>query len=172
MGRGLVSSLGYHHGSARFDKAAVQGVFEAVEGSVRAPRLGASDPVSATTDPATTTVGFRARRLPSSTHTVVALPGFNSEDPNNAYVVHVQTELTSPRNAAMSLLLRRLLSEPVFSELRTQKQLGYIVSLYPSGYGRGLSSLRGFTVKVLSKRFGEASLFCLPDCTAAALWCS
>jgi secreted Zn-dependent insulinase-like peptidase len=34
------------------------------------------------------------------------------------------------------LLLRRLLGEPAFTELRTKQQLGYIVSLSSTGYGR------------------------------------
>ena len=36
----------------------------------------------------------------------------------------------------MILFLRRLLGEPAFTELRTKKQLGYIVALSPTGYGR------------------------------------
>jgi secreted Zn-dependent insulinase-like peptidase len=38
--------------------------------------------------------------------------------------------------SAHVLVLRRLLGESAFTELRTKQQLGYIVSLTPSGYGR------------------------------------
>lgn len=48
----------------------------------------------------------------------------------------MQADFTSPRTSAMMLFLRRLLGEPAFTELRTKKQLGYIVALSPSGYGR------------------------------------
>ena len=47
-----------------------------------------------------------------------------------------QADVTSPRTSALLLFMRRMLSEPAFSELRTKKQLGYIVSFFPSGYGR------------------------------------
>jgi secreted Zn-dependent insulinase-like peptidase len=42
----------------------------------------------------------------------------------------------SAQVSAVLLVLRRLLGEPIFAELRTKKQLGYIVSLAPCGFGR------------------------------------
>ena len=43
---------------------------------------------------------------------------------------------TSPHNSALLIVLRRLLGEPLFTELRTKRQLGYIVSLSVGGHGR------------------------------------
>ena len=45
-------------------------------------------------------------------------------------------EDTTARNAALMIMLRSIMGEPLFAELRTKKQLGYIVSLSSSGYGR------------------------------------
>ena len=49
---------------------------------------------------------------------------------------YLQADFASPRTSALLLLLRRLLGEPAFTELRTKQQLGYIVSLSFTGYGR------------------------------------
>ena len=46
-----------------------------------------------------------------------------------------------------------MFSEPLFSELRTKDQLGYIVSFSQTNYGRYPDMQRGFLVKVLSKKF-------------------
>ena len=51
-------------------------------------------------------------------------------------VLLTQMENTTARNAALMTILRSLMGEPLFAELRTKKQLGYIVSLSTSGYGR------------------------------------
>ena len=80
-------------------------------------------------------VPSRARILPPR-HTVVAVPVLNDEDPNSALVTYIQTDVTSPRNSALMMVLRSIMAEPLFSELRTKKQLGYIVQLSSSGYGR------------------------------------
>lgn len=62
------------------------------------------------------------------------------------------------RMLAKLLLLRKMLSEPAFNILRTQKQLGYIVSLYSGDYGRGLNAIGGIELKVLSKRFSPLQM--------------
>jgi secreted Zn-dependent insulinase-like peptidase len=51
-----------------------------------------------------------------------------------------------------------LLAEPAFNYLRTQKQLGYIVSLSAGDYGRGLDAVGGIELKVLSKRFSPVKI--------------
>ena len=83
----------------------------------------------------------------------IKLPTFNPDDENSAVVVHIQTGEQSPASSAFLLLLRRFIGEPLFAELRTSKQLGYVVSASTSGYGRGMRSVRGLTISVLSKRF-------------------
>jgi secreted Zn-dependent insulinase-like peptidase len=55
-------------------------------------------------------------------------------------------------------VLRKLLAEPAFNYLRTQKQLGYIVSLSAGDYGRGLDAVGGIELKVLSKRFSPIKI--------------
>ena len=52
------------------------------------------------------------------------------------YVCMPQADVSAPRTSALLLFMRRMLTEPAFTELRTKKQLGYIVSFSPSGYGR------------------------------------
>jgi nardilysin len=99
----------------------------------------------------------RGRFLPQQ-HTVVALPCFNPQDVNNALVMHIQTEVVSPKVSAIMLLIRRFMAEPLFSELRTQRQLGYIVSMSPDGHGRGLGSIRGVNFRVLSNRYSPLYL--------------
>jgi secreted Zn-dependent insulinase-like peptidase len=50
--------------------------------------------------------------------------------------INFKADITSPKTSALLLFLRRKLAEPAFTELRTKKQLGYIVSLSTSGFGR------------------------------------
>ena len=78
----------------------------------------------------------RARLLPENQHSVVAVPAFNPDDTNSALLMYLQTDVTTPHHVALLLVLRSLLSQPAFAELRTKKQLGYVVSLSASGYGR------------------------------------
>jgi len=47
-----------------------------------------------------------------------------------------QVDAASPLTSALLLFMRRALGEPAFTELRTKKQLGYVVSLSIGGYGR------------------------------------
>lgn len=56
------------------------------------------------------------------------------------------------------MLLRRLLSEPAFSYLRTQQQLGYVVSLGFAHFGRGRNSIRGMSLRILSKKHSPVVL--------------
>jgi secreted Zn-dependent insulinase-like peptidase len=62
-------------------------------------------------------------------------------------------ERRTARIIAKLLILRKLISEPAFNQLRTKKQMGYIVSLGSGDYGRGLNSIGGIELKILSKRF-------------------
>ena len=43
----------------------------------------------------------------------------------------------------------------MFNKLRTDRQLGYIVSMGSAGYGpvKGMKSMRGFTARILSNRY-------------------
>lgn len=91
-------------------------------------------------------------------HTVIALADPNPEDPNSALLTHIQMENTTARNAALMTILRSLMGEPLFAELRTKKQLGYIVSLSSSGYGRAPGTVRGLTVRLLSNRFSPLEM--------------
>ena len=100
---------------------------------------------------------LRARLLPSG-HSTVLLDSFNPEDSNSAIIVHFQTELRSPATSALSLLLANLLREPAFNELRTKRQLGYIVNTAVSGHGAQDFSMRGVAFRVLSQRFGPAEM--------------
>lgn len=96
-----------------------------------------------------------ARLLPPNTHNIVALPTFNEGDENSALITHFQTAPMCPKTSARMLVLRRLLHEPLFNKLRTRKQLGYIVSMSNTGFGRAKNrnTLRGFTARILSKRY-------------------
>lgn len=100
----------------------------------------------------------RTRLLPHGQHTVITLPAFNDQDVNHAYVLYLQTDERSPRNSALMLVLRRLWAEPAFNQLRTQQQLGYIVSFGTEGFGRGRYAIRGFELRVLSKRFDPSEI--------------
>ena len=91
-------------------------------------------------------------------HTVIALADPNPEDPNSALLTHIQMENTTARNAALMTILRSLMGEPLFAELRTKKQLGYIVSLSSTGYGRAPGTVRGLTVRLLSNRFSPLAM--------------
>ena len=62
-------------------------------------------------------VPARARLLPVG-HTVVAAAGLNPDDVNSALLTFVQTDVATPATAARMLVLRALLAEPCFSELR------------------------------------------------------
>ena len=97
----------------------------------------------------------RARLLSVGKHVVLALACPKDDEPNSALLVHFQTDSVSPRTSARMLLLRRLLHEPMFNTLRTKQQLGYIVSMSITEYGRrhGGQSMRGFNARILSNRF-------------------
>jgi hypothetical protein len=65
-------------------------------------------------------------------HRVIALPAFNDQEANSALVIYFQAAPLTPKTAALLLVLRRLFAEPAFSYLRTQQQLGYVVSFSAS----------------------------------------
>jgi hypothetical protein len=65
----------------------------------------------------------RGRLVPKGRH-YVAMRCFNDQEKNNGLVMHIQTEVVSPKVSAYMLLIRRFMAEPFFSELRTQQQLG------------------------------------------------
>jgi insulysin len=93
------------------------------------------------------------RLLPQGTHRRVAIPVLNEDDPNSALVTHFQFETRSVEVVSKLMVMRKLLGEPMFTELRTREQLGYVVGLDTSSFGRGKDSMRGLTARVLSQRF-------------------
>ena len=125
---------------------------------------------------------FRPKILPRGSHSIVALPGFNKEDSNSALVCYMQASAITPESGhtynimnstsfyiapliftdlflslAVSklMMVRQLLAEPLFTELRTKQQLGYIVSVSSSTYGKGMKAIRGLSFRVLSKQFSS-----------------
>ena len=100
---------------------------------------------------------LRARQLPPG-HSVIHLDSVNPEDPNSALVVHFQTATRSPATSAINIMLATLLREPCFNELRTKRQLGYIVNTAASGYGTQGGSMRGLTFRVLSQRYNPLEM--------------
>ena len=96
----------------------------------------------------------RARILGKPTHRRVLVNGFNPQDENNALVCYFEAKQKSARSTAHLLVLQKLLAEPCFNELRTKKQLGYIVSLGLTSFGSGLKrTMRGIAIRVLSNRY-------------------
>jgi len=77
----------------------------------------------------------RAKLLEKGSHSIILMPAFNPEDANSALVTFFQTENVSPKLSALLMVIRRVLAEPLFAELRTKQQLGYIVSLATTGHG-------------------------------------
>lgn len=100
---------------------------------------------------------LRARCLPRG-HTTLFFDSVNPDDPNSALLVHFQTATRSPATSALSIMLATLLREPAFNELRTKRQLGYIVNTAASGYGSRQGSMRGLTIRVLSQRYGPLEM--------------
>lgn len=92
---------------------------------------------------------------------------FNPSDANSAFTCHIQAGsfLRNPRSDAIRLVLVQFLKEPLYTELRTRQQLGYVVSLSDDSYGRslvtfllneivrGLFRRGGFTIRILSKEY-------------------
>ncbi len=125
--------LTYSHGNV--DSAAAQLMHNTVAANIPSSASTASS--SSDTSSANAPVDReRARALPAQRHVVLALPAFNEEDPNSALITHFQADFVAPRNSALLMVVRRLLGEPAFTELRTKQQLGYIVNLAVGGYGR------------------------------------
>jgi hypothetical protein len=74
----------------------------------------------------------------------------NPSDPNSALICHIQvttilcvsdppqagSSLRNSKNDALRLLIAHIMKEPLFTELRTRQQLGYVVSLFDDFYGR------------------------------------
>ena len=84
----------------------------------------------------------RPSLLDRGKHSVLALPTFNEEDANNALICYMQADLTSPQMVAQMIMLRQLLAEPMFTELRTKQQLGYIVGVSAATFGKGEGKVR------------------------------
>ena len=95
---------------------------------------------------------YRARVLNIGHHRIL-LRGFNEDDENSALICHFQATIRSPKTTALLLVIQKLLSEPLFNELRTQKGLGYIVSMAIPSYGTGMKTMRGISVRVVSNKF-------------------
>jgi len=79
-----------------------------------------------------------------------------SEEENNSGVVcYYQCGQfgADVRVEAKLRLLLRLIKQPLFDELRTRQQLGYAVSLSARDTGRGIDTVTGFQVTILSKLY-------------------
>lgn len=95
----------------------------------------------------------RRARMLRAEHTRIVFPGYNQQDENSALVTYFQAQQRSPKTTALVLVIQKFLSEPLFNDLRTNKQLGYIVSMGLSSFGVGMTAVRGFSVRVVSNRF-------------------
>ncbi|KZT27341.1 hypothetical protein NEOLEDRAFT_1176768 [Neolentinus lepideus HHB14362 ss-1] len=71
----------------------------------------------------------RSLTLPEASNYVWSMPVPNPKEPNSAltYYLHIG-DLTDDHLRVTSSLLAQILSEPAFNVLRTQEQLGYVVS--------------------------------------------
>lgn len=58
--------------------------------------------------------------------------GYPLDHEDHILVLYVQALSDSPKDAAHMLLLRQILQPAFFNELRTQKQLGYVVTVQPA----------------------------------------
>ncbi len=106
----------------------------------------------------------RAKILPQGKHVVLALDCPNKDDINSALVTHFQCggpdSTQNPKHRAIITILRRLLHEPMFNALRTNKQLGYVVSMSNDSYGsfKNGQGKYGFTATILSNRFNPLEM--------------
>jgi hypothetical protein len=154
----------YYHGDRSLSEADTVQLHSAVSALFprQAPSVGLDDlqTMQANKGWGVTDQPNRARLLPVGKHVVLALACPNTEEVNSALLVHFQTDSVSPKTSARHMFLRRLLHEPLFSALRTKKQLGYIVSLGAAEFGRRLGgqSMRGFTARILSNRYDPVEM--------------
>ncbi|KAF7778613.1 hypothetical protein Agabi119p4_2958 [Agaricus bisporus var. burnettii] len=100
---------------------------------------------------AQTHLNSRALILPSASNYIWSLPLPNPDQANSAltYYVHIGS-LANERLRVTSALLIQILSEPTFNVLRTQEQLGYIVSCGP--WNLSGQSERGIRIVVQSEK--------------------
>ena len=76
----------------------------------------------------------------------------SAEEKNSGCVVYYQLgQLWLGKERARLLLLLRLLQQPLFAELRTKQQLGYVVQSGEMLHGIGRARVSGVFVLILSK---------------------
>ena len=86
-------------------------------------------------------------------------PILNAADNNAAVLVHYPIAVFTNRTASTLLdLTTTLLSADAFNVLRTQQQLGYIVSAFSSLHGEGNSAYRALDVVVQGVEVGAAGM--------------
>jgi len=97
----------------------------------------------------------RARLAPAGVDSSFMFEAMNPSDKNSALVCHFQagSKVSNPRIDATVMVIHQLLKEPTFTTLRTKQQLGYIVSLTDTRYGRGVYKTSGLTVRILSNKY-------------------
>jgi len=81
------------------------------------------------------------KELAGDSHVVMASQ--NKNDPNSATVLYVQTGsyIGNVKGKVYQLLLVQFLGQPFFADLRTQQQLGYLVSA-SSEYSNGMAGVK------------------------------
>ena len=99
-----------------------------------------------------------------ATQPVVKVPGttwrlrmkpLSTEEKNSGCLLYYQLGQLDPTGSerATLLMMLRLLQQPIFAELRTKQQLGYVVSSGLYGSGSGDDEVSGCYIIVLSKTY-------------------
>lgn len=97
-------------------------------------------------------------RVPAGAWRLTLKP-LSTEEKNSACLLYYQLgQLDIGPERAQLLVLLRLLKQPLFAELRTSQQLGYIVSSGEMQHGVGRSRVSGVYVLILSKDFAPPRL--------------
>ena len=84
---------------------------------------------------------LRVVNLGNATNYLYRFCGFNPSDPNSVVEIIYQIGATDLENNAALALIKHLMQEPSFDELRTQEQLGYIVHSSVKTNGDNIKSL-------------------------------
>jgi len=86
----------------------------------------------------------------------------NAEEKNSALLVYYEFGPSSLEEHAKLLLLSQILKEPIFTQLRTKEQIGYVVfsGVQSLGFGKqgNADYFTGFYIKILSKTLSPAEM--------------
>jgi len=98
-------------------------------------------------------------RLPRGRRWRLKLRPLCREENNSAVVLHYQLGQLrgTPEHAHLAMLLR-LLRQPLFAELRTKQQLGYVVTSGAYDQQVGMNTVMGLCVQVLSRSFAPPAV--------------